>query len=371
MERKMADQLNKAFDAYRQASIEKDSVKKELQQKTDAYEQHIHELHQQIHDHKQLIVQLKTQLNMAGNSSKGMGKDCELPLECKDDVLPTLRKHEPEALTPCDLHENPRLREKHLMLKENMKTAELVVAQAVPFSLPGMTAEESKEVLEAFQELQGKFLEIRSLTRKQKDHLNRLCTGEGNAAEEPEFSMPIQCTDITVEQAEGPLTSATKSDSDKELSSASITSRGVSPDDGDYEKSFSKLSIKFPPTDSDYDFLNSAPERKDFALGTKDHVFTSSLPKVTVKQTLEFPTEYTFTETQTASPSIMMHKGVRGPQQPDWSPEACEDQAQAACADPEQNKSPENCAFCDAILPEGTFYRHLNSHFQNKASNGF
>ncbi|XP_066543791.1 TRAF family member-associated NF-kappa-B activator isoform X3 [Amia ocellicauda] len=341
---------------------------------------------------------------MAGNSSKGMGKDCELPLECKDDVLPTLRKHEPEALTPCDLHENPRLREKHLMekifdltkkdlklrqlisskneeirslqnnlkkLKENMKTAELVVAQAVPFSLPGMTAEESKEVLEAFQELQGKFLEIRSLTRKQKDHLNRLCTGEGNAAEEPEFSMPIQCTDITVEQAEGPLTSATKSDSDKELSSASITSRGVSPDDGDYEKSFSKLSIKFPPTDSDYDFLNSAPERKDFALGTKDHVFTSSLPKVTVKQTLEFPTEYTFTETQTASPSIMMHKGVRGPQQPDWSPEACEDQAQAACADPEQNKSPENCAFCDAILPEGTFYRHLNSHFQNKASNGF
>lgn len=32
MERNIADQLNKAFEAYRQASIEKDMAKKKLQQ---------------------------------------------------------------------------------------------------------------------------------------------------------------------------------------------------------------------------------------------------------------------------------------------------------------------------------------------------
>lgn len=33
MEKNIADQLNKAFDAYRTASIERDNAKKELQQK--------------------------------------------------------------------------------------------------------------------------------------------------------------------------------------------------------------------------------------------------------------------------------------------------------------------------------------------------
>lgn len=33
MERNMGDQLNKAFEAYRQVSIEKENAKKELQQK--------------------------------------------------------------------------------------------------------------------------------------------------------------------------------------------------------------------------------------------------------------------------------------------------------------------------------------------------
>lgn len=32
MERNIGDQLNKAFEAYRQVSIEKDNAKKELQQ---------------------------------------------------------------------------------------------------------------------------------------------------------------------------------------------------------------------------------------------------------------------------------------------------------------------------------------------------
>lgn len=36
MERNIGDQLNKAFEAYRQVSIEKDNAKKELQQMVTA-----------------------------------------------------------------------------------------------------------------------------------------------------------------------------------------------------------------------------------------------------------------------------------------------------------------------------------------------
>ena len=35
MERNISDQLNKAYEAYRNVSIEKDNVKKELQQKVE------------------------------------------------------------------------------------------------------------------------------------------------------------------------------------------------------------------------------------------------------------------------------------------------------------------------------------------------
>lgn len=41
MERNIGDQLNKAFEAYRQVSIEKDNAKKELQQMVTTCREHL------------------------------------------------------------------------------------------------------------------------------------------------------------------------------------------------------------------------------------------------------------------------------------------------------------------------------------------
>ncbi|XP_015214543.1 TRAF family member-associated NF-kappa-B activator isoform X2 [Lepisosteus oculatus] len=363
LDRNIGDQLNKAYEAYRQASIEKENARKELKQKTEAYDRYICELHQQLENQKQEIASLKSQLNSVGSLSKGRVKGSDATPEIKDSHLPAQRTHETKPLSQCDhLHETNRQRQKH----ESMKTPEMTV-----YSSPGISDDKSKEILEAFQEIQGKFHVIQNLTRKQKDHLNKLCRAN-DTAQEQQFSMPIQCTDVTVEQAEGPFTSAKKSDSDKETTSASITSRGVCPEEGEFMESLSKLSIKFPPAESEYDvFLNSAPERKlDLAPGRNDHALATSLPRVTDEQTVDIPVQYAFANptSQTPSPSTSFtHENVRGPQQPYWSPEHCE----GGYTDPEQKRNPENCAFCDAILPEDTFFRHLNSHFENKTRNGF
>ncbi|MGH0136660.1 UNVERIFIED_CONTAM: hypothetical protein FKN15_062124, partial [Acipenser sinensis] len=131
-----------------------------------------------------------------------------------------------------------------------------------------------KEVVEAFNEIRGTLQIIQNTTRKQKDHLNKLRI-KNEAANEGQFSMPIQCTDVTAEQ--GPLKSTKKTNANKEISSASITSRGVNPEDEDCLESISNLSVKFPPIDTEYDFLNSVPEKtvaletgRTFTAFTKD-----------------------------------------------------------------------------------------------------
>uniref|UniRef100_A0A3Q2YJ91 Tbk1/Ikki binding domain-containing protein n=1 Tax=Hippocampus comes TaxID=109280 RepID=A0A3Q2YJ91_HIPCM len=76
MERNIGDQLNKAFEAYRQVSIEKDHAQKELQQmvKTEYYQQYTQELQRQIEDQQQLIGQLKAQLSATRQPS---GEGCD------------------------------------------------------------------------------------------------------------------------------------------------------------------------------------------------------------------------------------------------------------------------------------------------------
>lgn len=72
-----------------------------------------------------------------------------------------------------------------------------------------------------------------------------------------QFSMPIQCTDDTSEQAEVPFSSSSRSEVNDCVTSNSLASRGVNPEDGDFMD-----GVKFPPsTDSEYEFLHSAPER--------------------------------------------------------------------------------------------------------------
>ncbi|KAK1165720.1 TRAF family member-associated NF-kappa-B activator isoform X1 [Acipenser oxyrinchus oxyrinchus] len=388
MERKMGDQLNKAYEAYRQACIEKECAKKELLQKTEAYERHINELKLQLEEQSKLIAELRAQQSSAGSSSRGNVKGSENILEGRETVLQTHRKNESQSLLPHgQLHKNQAVTShRENLAMANLNIAESAPRKSVPYPGSGTAIDERKEVVEAFNEIRGTLQIIQNTTRKQKDHLNKLRI-KNEAANEGQFSMPIQCTDVTVEQ--GALKPTKNTNAIKEISSASITSRGVSPEDEDCLESISNLSVTFPPTDLEYDFLNSAPEKPvALATGRTFTAFTKDSDEVTQPEhapncrridweplapgsdinpsNMAMPTASS-TTLDTFPPEV-----VRGPQQPFWSPHNSED-----CADPEQNANPSRCEFCQAMLPAGIasnrdeFLRHLNSHFKDPASNGF
>ncbi|KAG8125009.1 hypothetical protein E2320_020263, partial [Naja naja] len=73
------------------------------------------------------------------------------------------------------------------------------------------------------------------------------------------FSKPIQCTD---EQTDDLCNPWAKKDTNRDVSLfPSIASRGMGPDEEENSvESLSKLNVKFPPTDSDTEFLESSPE---------------------------------------------------------------------------------------------------------------
>lgn len=114
--------------------------------------------------------------------------------------------------------------------------------------------------------------------------------------------MPIQCTDDPAQQAEVPFPASSQSKVKDVLISGALASRGVSPE----ETSFID-GIKFPPpTDSEYEFLNSAPER------TVQTMFSKSLAATTL-------TEESYSSYSDSPPASHLQpasdEGVRGPQQ--------------------------------------------------------
>ena len=130
------------------------------------------------------------------------------------------------------------------------------------------------------------------------------------------FSMPIQCTDRT-EEAERPFSSALRSAVDIPLPPTSLASRGASPEDRDLVDSLTKLSVKFPPSaDSEYDFLNSAPERQiGLTMPTKRPL--GSVPSaLTEEEPVELPMPFVYPPSPSHStPSSLSQESVRGPQQ--------------------------------------------------------
>lgn len=130
------------------------------------------------------------------------------------------------------------------------------------------------------------------------------------------FSMPIQCTDRT-EEAERPFSSALRSAVDIPLPPTSLASRGASPEDRDLVDSLTKLSVKFPPSaDSEYDFLNSAPERQiGLTMPTKRPL--SSVPSaLTEEEPVELPMPFVYpTSPSHSTSSSLSQESVRGPQQ--------------------------------------------------------
>uniref|UniRef100_A0A4W5RDF7 TRAF family member-associated NFKB activator n=1 Tax=Hucho hucho TaxID=62062 RepID=A0A4W5RDF7_9TELE len=364
MERNIGDQLNKAFEAYRQASIERDSAKRELQKTNEHYERHTQKLQKQIEDQQQLITKLKVQLIAATKQ----------PSEVKGEAVP--RKQEEEILSPSNhLFDNSSGSSRKIHYsKGNMETT--VIVSPSPHTEPVNSSLEKKYVLEAFQALQGKFQEIQTLTQRQKDHLKKIYKGN-YMANEQQFSMPIQCTDVTAEQAERPFPSASALRPGVNLQHppTSLASRGASQEDRDLVDSLTRLSVKFPPsTDSEYEFLNSAPE-KHFDLSTpRQRAAVSSIPAVIEESSMEMIIPFLYPTSHPTSPSTSLsHESVRGPLQPLWSPELCDAvaaAAQAVSAKPQQqinNNSPDICAYCNAEVPQDHMKSHLFTHCQRES----
>ncbi|XP_040913931.1 TRAF family member-associated NF-kappa-B activator isoform X1 [Toxotes jaculatrix] len=336
MERNIGDQLNKAFEAYRQVSIEKDNAKKELQKMTEYYEEYTQTLQKQIEDQQQLISKLQAKLSATRQPSGEM--KCE----------------------PCNHLLDGASAYRIKPYPENMGTV------AVAPNLPVNSSVDYQDMLDVFEVIQGKFRQIRSLTQRQKDHLKRF-HGRSDSSNDQRFSMPIQCTDRTAE-AEGPFSSVLRSAVDIPHPPTSLASRGASPEERDLVDSLTKLSVKFPPSaDSEYDFLNSAPERHiGLTMPMKPPV--STIPSaVTEEESVEQPMAFVYPSSPSHSTSSSLsQENVRGPQQPLWSPELCEavDVGTERVTPP--SSSPDKCAFCNAVVPQDRMNSHLYSHFSNK-----
>lgn len=125
------------------------------------------------------------------------------------------------------------------------------------------------------------------------------------------FSMPIQCTDRTAD-SEGPFSSALRT-VDISPMSTSLASRGTSQEDKDLVESLTKLSVKFPPSaDSEYDFLNSAPDRQIGLPMAVPRPLSNVSSTLTEKESVPFV--YPNSPSHTTS-STLSQESVRGPQQ--------------------------------------------------------
>uniref|UniRef100_A0A8C8RI07 TRAF family member associated NFKB activator n=1 Tax=Pelusios castaneus TaxID=367368 RepID=A0A8C8RI07_9SAUR len=318
MEKNIGEQLNKAYEAFRQACMDRDHAVKELQQKTESYMQQIHEQQEQIQFQKSTITKLKSQLapvNANRGSAHGhvlLPEDSETQ---RDDTSPNLtfdqlheklklamqrekllkEQLETESIKLKQSEEENNLKEKKFIsiiaskdeeirflknrLKEiseaqdyiKMPICEMEIKhtniaparQDLSPRIPGILTVHEREDLEMiFQEMKEECHRIFTLARKQTNQLSKL-----NIKREPvneiQFSMPIQCTDKTDEQAEELFKPQVKTDINRGVSCiTSITPRGVGQDEEDNSvDSLSKFNVKFPPTDNDSAFLQSTPDK--------------------------------------------------------------------------------------------------------------
>lgn len=121
-----------------------------------------------------------------------------------------------------------------------------------------------------------------------------------------QFSMPIQCTEDTVEQAEVSFSPALR----PEVCNVPppLASRGAGPDD--LFDSLKELSVKFPPSPTEYEFLNSTPDKRMelpvLRPDLEDHIHPVGEES--------YPS-YPVHSSHSSSASSASQEGVRGPQQ--------------------------------------------------------
>ncbi|NWS66600.1 TANK protein, partial [Crotophaga sulcirostris] len=312
MDKNIGEQLNRAYEAYRQACMDRDHAVKELQQKTENYMQQIREQQEQINLQKTIIAKLKSQL-AALNANRGnahpyilMHEDIEtsnLSFSQLSEKLNVAKQREKvlkeqlesESMKLKQLEDKNNLKERNLMsiissqdneirsLKSKLRELneaqkgiqipmykrEVKSKKAVPdkpelcLGIAGVPPIPERENLETiFQDMKEECHRICMLAREQTDQLSKLKI-KPEPETEIQFSMPIQCTDKTDEQAEELFKPRVIKDINRGASCiTSITPRGVGQDeDNSSVESLSKFNVKFPPTDNDSAFLQSTQEK--------------------------------------------------------------------------------------------------------------
>ncbi|XP_077176036.1 TRAF family member-associated NF-kappa-B activator isoform X2 [Paroedura picta] len=466
MDRNIAEQLNKAYEAFRQACMDRDSAVKELKQKTDCYEKQIREQQEQIESLTRAVSKLRSQLaplnaNRVNPRDSVPGPDDSevkrngtlLNLNC-DQLheklkLSTQREErlkeqlEMGSIKLKQTEEDNNFKEKEFesvlalkedeirLLKQQLKEISSAqnCAQALRFEKevksdkqassrqefspgPCATAAFERDELETiYRGLKEEFHRICMLARTQTDQLSKFKLRREPVTEIP-FSKPIQCTD---EHADDLCNPWVKMDRDLAPPFPSITPRGMGPEEEEnLVESLSKLSVKFPPTDST--FLQSAAdtlpipraagpgvllpdpqfgrELGDPAVNFNEatcHLFeecsadpfppaahnvlvvSKAKPSAHANVPLQSPLDKApgfkapFANSFVAFPSLEANE-----RSPLWEPYQTQDNDLLAV--PSANSEldqPGICEFCQKVFPPSLtsnedFLRHLNSHFDKK-----
>ncbi|XP_069791477.1 TRAF family member-associated NF-kappa-B activator isoform X2 [Narcine bancroftii] len=335
MDKNIGKQLNKAFDAYRQICVERDNIKKTL-------EQRICVLEQTLEKKQNTIAKLQSQgasTTPRGNISGQVQFLDTLPQINESDIL-KVRGNEAQQPTASDSSEDLKValeRERHWkedliaensMLKEEIKDyqqkqtelesdikekdhqlrqlrkelkeytdftnieqpyckpilevnwelTEASLKKNVPVT--GTDQALYKERMEfAFQEVYQELKHMSALTKKQTELLSKYSYNK-EVINTP-FSMPIQCTDGEQEHIVKAIVKKGSTLEDFVASQRHKIQKGQLP----VVESLSDLDIKFPPSDNYYDFLNSAPEKPRLKLPIEDP--TSKVEDVLLKDDIQ------------------------------------------------------------------------------------
>lgn len=422
MDKNIGEQLNKAYEAYRQACMDRDSAVKELQQKTENYEQRIREQQEQLSLQQTIIDKLKSQLLLVNSSrDNSYGR---IPLLEDSEA----RKNNLTPDQPLDKVKSGIPREKES--KERRQEVSSPRKETSPRSFDSPLFHERSYIEKTFWDLKEEFHRICMLAKAQKDHLSKLNVSATAAG--TQCSVPIQCTDKADKQ-EALFEPQASDDINRSASClTSVTPRGLGRDEEDTSfESLSKFNVKFPPMDSDSAFLHSTPERPNVLgpaaseavcqdkfnvdirddlgnfvkteetlfeiqridpvasaiqnLKTTDNTESSKLVNTCIRTTLDRtpclpPGDHNalYVNTlpledlsDTPFPSLdSPGKAIRGPQQPVWKPFPNQDSDLSSVLSRTGSELhiPRVCEFCHEVLPPsitsmGDFLRHLNSHF--------
>ncbi|XP_038960281.1 TRAF family member-associated NF-kappa-B activator isoform X5 [Rattus norvegicus] len=189
MDKNIGEQLNRAYEAFRQACMDRDSAVRELQQKqTENYEQRIREQQEQLSFQQTLIDRLKSQLRLV-DSSRDNTCDYVPLLEDSD-----RRKNNLTLDEPHDKVKLGTLRDK----QSKVRRQEVSSGKETSKDLSIPLHHERDNIEKTFWDLKEEFHRICLLAKAQKDHLSKLNIPD--IATDTQCSVPIQCTDKTEKQ---------------------------------------------------------------------------------------------------------------------------------------------------------------------------